>query len=304
MDLFPALLVTLAGYAWFASSVTPMVDSLALNRVAQKGGSYAHLRLFGSLGFIVSSTSFGLVCERVDRSAIFVAVALLGLLAAWSVTLRSRTPAGATPHPLSGLRLLRDNPDLRWLLAATCMHWMACAPYNGMLGIHILALGLPPSVMGLSAGLGVSAEVAAMLLYPRFSERIAPRHLLCLSFVLSAVRWGGMALVSSPIPLVALNLLHAMTFGVFYVSSVAFMARRVPEHLRASGQGIFAAITFGIGGIIGFNAAGAGYALLGSGHTLFAVAGGLEAHRRRARPPGSPSARSSPPPEAVQSGPT
>jgi PPP family 3-phenylpropionic acid transporter len=276
VDRFPALVATIAAYACFSSSITPMVDSLALNHVAQRGGSYAHLRLFGSLGFILSATSFGLMVRTVDRSTILVAVTIFAVLAVWSLTLRSQATAGATPHPLAGLRLLRDNKDLRWLLAATGLHWMACAPYNGMLAIHVLALGLPPSVVGICAGTAVAAEVAAMLLYPRLADRIAPRHLLCLSFVMSALRWGGMAVVSSPVLIVALALLHSMSFGVFYVSSVAFMARRVPQHLRASGQGLFAAVTFGVGGLIGFSASGAAYSLLGGGHALFAVAGGVE----------------------------
>ncbi|MBN1207551.1 MAG: MFS transporter [Myxococcaceae bacterium] len=276
VDGFLALAVTLGAYACFASSIIPMLDSLALNHVAQKGGSFAYLRLFGSLGFILSTTTFGLLVRQVDRSTVLVALTLLVMLAAWGVTLRSRTPPGPPPHPLAGLQLLRDNKDLRWLMAATCLHWMACTPYNGMLAIHVLALGLPPSVVGLAAGVGVVAEVAALLLYPRLAERIAPRHLLCLAFALSGLRWGGMALVTSPIPLVALSLLHSMTFGVFYVASVAFVARRVPQHLRASGQGLFTAITFGFGGLVGFAASGAAYALLGGGHALFAVAGGLE----------------------------
>lgn len=276
VERFPALVATLAAYACFASAITPMVDSLALNHVAQRGGSFAHLRLFGSLGFILSATTFGLMVRTVDRSTILVGVTLFGLLAAWSLSLRSQATASGTPHPLAGLRLLRDNKDLRWLLAATGLHWMACTPYNGMLAIHVLALGLPPSVVGICAGLGVAAEVGAMLLYPRFADRIAPRHLLCISFVLSAVRWGGMAVASSPGAIVALALLHSMSFGVFYVASVAFMARRVPQHLRASGQGIFAAVTFGVGGLVGFSSAGAAYSLLGGGHALFALAGGLE----------------------------
>jgi PPP family 3-phenylpropionic acid transporter len=276
VERFPALVATIAAYACFSSSITPMVDSLALNHVAQRGGSFAHLRLFGSLGFILAATSFGLMVKKVDRSTILVAVALLAALAAWSLSLRSRAASGGTPHPLAGLRLLRDNQDLRWLLAATSLHWMACTPYNGMLAIHVLALGLSPSVVGICAGMGVAAEVAAMLLYPRFAERIAPRHLLCLSFLLSALRWGGMALVSSPFLIVALALLHSMSFGVFYVASVAFMARRVPQHLRASGQGLFTAVTFGVGGLVGFSASGAAYSLLGGGHALFAVAGVLE----------------------------
>jgi MFS transporter, PPP family, 3-phenylpropionic acid transporter len=201
---------------------------------------------------------------------------LMSTLALWSLSLRARTPPGMTSHALAGLQLLRDNTDLRWLLAATCLHWLACAPYNSMFSIHVTALGLPPSVVSLSFGLGVAAEVAAMLLFPRFAERIAPRHLLCLTFAVSALRWGGVALVSSPLPLAALALLHGVTFGVFYPASVAFMARRVPQHLRASGQGLFAAVTFGIGGLVGFTSSGAGYSFLGGGSPLFGVAGVLE----------------------------
>ncbi|MFL5346506.1 MAG: MFS transporter [Hyalangium sp.] len=302
LERFPALVVALAAYACFASSITPMIDSLALKHVAQKGGSYAHLRLFGSLGFILSATTFGMVVRQVDRSTIIAALGLLTALAAWSFSLRSHTPPGTRPHPLAGLGLLRDHKDLRWLLAATCLHWMACAPFNGMLAIHVLALGLSPSVVGTAAGAGVAAEVAAMILYPRFAERIAPRHLLCLAFFLSALRWGGMALVSSPVPLVALTLLHSVSFGVFYVASVAFMARRVPEHLRASGQGLFAAITFGIGGLIGFSASGAGYSLLGGGHALFAVAGVVELVAAGLVLQASPTPSPPPQPETVQSG--
>ncbi len=275
VETFPAIALTLAIYACFASSITPMVDSLALNRVNQVGGSFAHLRLFGSLGFIAISTTFGLVARELGRLTVVVPLALLGLLALWSLSLRSNATPSTSHHPLAGLRLLRDNTDLRWLLAATCLHWMACSPYNGMLAIHILAQGLPPSVVGLAAGVGVAAEVPTMLFYPRFAHLLAPRYLLGIAFALSAVRWAGMALVSSPTLLVGLSLLHSMTFGVFYLSSVAFMARRVPPHLRASGQGLFAAVTFGIGGLMGHTLSGVGYSLLG-GHALFGVAGLLE----------------------------
>jgi PPP family 3-phenylpropionic acid transporter len=98
---------------------------------------------------------------------------------------------------------------------------------------------------------------------------------MALAFVASALRWGGLALTSSAPVIAALSLLHGMTFGAFYVASIAFVARHVPPHLRASGQGLFAAITFGLGGLVGNTTAGAGYDWLG-GHRLFAVAAGLE----------------------------
>jgi MFS transporter, PPP family, 3-phenylpropionic acid transporter len=275
VDRFPTLVATFAVYAFFTASITPLVDSLALQHLALAGGSYAHLRLFGSLGFVLSSTLFGLAVDSVGRATVLVPLALLAALALWSLTLRDRPHSSAEPvHPLSGFQLLADR-DLRWFLAGTAFHWIACAPYHGTFSIFVGSLGLPPSVVGSSAGLGVAAELGVMLLYPRLANRIAPRHLLALAFAASALRWGGLALASSAPAIVALSLLHGLTFGAFYVASISFLARRVPPHLRASGQGLFTALTFGLGGLVGYSTAGAGYDWLG-GHRLFAAAGLLE----------------------------
>ncbi|MGZ3460088.1 MAG: MFS transporter, partial [Archangium sp.] len=214
VDRFPTLVATFAAYAFFASSITPLVDSLALQHAAQAGGSYAHLRLFGSLGFVLSSTLFGLAVDAVGRATVLVPLVLFAALALWSLTLRD--PGGplaeGAVHPLSGLQLLADR-DLRWLLAGTALHWIACAPYHGLFSIFVGSLGLRPSVVGISAGLGVAAELGVMFLYPRVAERIAPRHLLALAFATSALRWVGLSVATSAAVIVALSLLHGMTFG-------------------------------------------------------------------------------------------
>ncbi|QSQ27305.1 MFS transporter [Pyxidicoccus parkwayensis] len=271
---FPALVATLVTYAAFVSSFPPLIDSLAMHHVARTGHSYAHLRLFGSLGFIASSVAFGLWVTRVDHTLVVAPLVLLSLIIPWTLTLRDTAAPGPRPHPLAGLRLLR-HVDLRWLLAATSLHWLACAPYHGSLSIHVMALGLSPAVVGLTAGAGVLAEVVVMALYPRLAGGLAPRHVLGFAFAMSALRWGGMALTSSAGVMLALAPLHGLTFGAFYVACVAFLARRVPPELRASGQALFAAVTFGVGGLVGYATSGAVYDWLG-GHRLFAVAAVLE----------------------------
>jgi PPP family 3-phenylpropionic acid transporter len=271
---FPALVASLATYAVFSTGFAPLIDSLAMHHVARVGGSYAHLRLFGSLGFIASSVVFGLLVTRVGPTLVLGPLVLLALLVPWTLTLRDTAAPGPRPHPLAGLRLLR-HLDFRWLLAATSLHWLACAPYHGSLSIHVMELGLSPAVVGLTAGSAVLAEVVVMALYPRLAGGFAPRYVLAFAFAASALRWGGMALTSSPGVLIALAPLHGLTFGAFYVACVAFLARRVPPELRASGQALFAAVTFGVGGLLGYATSGAAYDWLG-GHRLFAVAGVLE----------------------------
>lgn len=274
-ERFATLVAVLAAYAVFVSSVTAIADALTLHRVAHTGSSYAHVRLFGSVGFVLTTTLFGLATVRPDRFTVGVPLLLIAGYALWSLSIHAPAAPAPSVSPLAGLRLLGLR-DVRLLLGATCLHWIACAPFNGLFSIHVRALGLPPAVVGLASGLGVAAEVAVMLLYPRLARRLAPRHILFLAFAASALRWWGMALAESPRVIVALSALHGLTFGAFYVASVAFMAQRVPAQLRASGQALFVAVSFGLGGLVGFVSSGAGYDWLG-GHRLFGVAALLEA---------------------------
>ena len=56
--------------------------------------------------------------------------------------------------------------------------------------------------------------------------------------------------------LVAIQALHALSFGAFYVASVILMDRETPLALRASGQGIFGSFSFGIAAAAGLSVAG------------------------------------------------
>lgn len=271
---FEALALAYAAYALFASSTTTVIDSLTLHRVSLTGESYARIRLFGSVGFVLSSTAFGALVLEVDGRVVAAAMSMLAAAFAWSLLVRSRTEPGPRAHPLAGLSLLRHR-DVALLLGCCCLHWIACAPFHGTFSIHVTALQLPPSVVGLSAGLGVVAEILVMLTYPRGLGRLAPPIVLALACGASAVRWLLMSVVERAVPLILLQLLHGMTFGAFYTASVSYLASRVPPELRASGQALYVSVNFGLGGLIGFTAAGAGYDLLG-GHRLFLVAAVLE----------------------------
>ncbi len=273
-DRFAALFLATAAYASFNSSITPLIDSLTLQRIASSGGTFARVRLYGSIGFVLSSSIFGISVKVIDRTTVVAPLCLMVGYLVWSLAIRARSVSIAPRGPLSGLGLLADG-DLALFLAATCLHWIACAPFHGTFSIHLQALRLPPTVVGLAAALGVLAETAFMYFYPRFSHRIAGKHLLFVAFVASSLRWMGMALVDRSAMIILLSLIHGLTFGAFYVASVGYVANRVPPQLRASGQALFVSVTFGIGGLIGYLTSGVGYDALG-GHRLFAMAGLVE----------------------------
>jgi PPP family 3-phenylpropionic acid transporter len=276
---FAAALVAMALYSAFGPSVTPIADSLALAHLARQGhGDYAHLRRWGSLGFVLATLAFGYAVDRVDRLAVLVPIGVLAAAALWCAVALARAPTvpqqGPPPSWPQVWQLVRTKP-FAWLLVATTLHWVASTPYHGSLSAHFSSIGLAPWAVGLTAGVAVSSEVVVLSLWPRWAHLLPARALLMATFALSAVRWWGMALTDDVVLLTALASLHGVSFGAFYVASVAEVAKRAPDSLGATGQAVFAAATFGLGGLVGYAGSGALYGLVG-GHSLFVLAGCLE----------------------------
>ena len=81
--------------------------------------------------------------------------------------------------------------------------------------------------------------------------RASPAALMVAAFAVSAVRWGLTAEATSGPVIVALQVAHGVSFGVFLVALIAAISARVPEELRASGQALLHLSVFGLGGLIG-----------------------------------------------------
>ncbi|MDP3156051.1 MAG: MFS transporter [Archangium sp.] len=271
---FTEALLALSVHAAFASSITSLADTLALHHVQRHGGTYAGIRTWGSLGFVLASLPFGFLIKEIDRTTVLVPFILLSAAALACALTLARLPGrfheGPKPSFASAFALARQPPVILFLLA-TALHWIACAPYHGSLAPHVKDLGLPPWVVGVSSSVGVISEILVMATWSRWAGRISPRKLLLFCFLISSARWTLMSLTSNPWVLVAAAAAHGLTFGAFYLASVEWMVQRAPGSLRATGQTLFVAATFGVGGIVGYRTSGGLYDRLG-GHQLFAVA--------------------------------
>ncbi|HZH04642.1 MAG TPA: MFS transporter [Myxococcaceae bacterium] len=272
---FPEVALAVAFYAFFYSGLLPVLDSIILRRVSAVGGAFSRFRLFVSLGFVVCSALFGALMKAVDRRLMVAGMVVMSGLAAMSLTLgRGQAPCRA--KRLSEGAVIFRHREMVILLIACALHWMACAPFHATLSIYILSLGLPTWVVGTTFSVSVLAEAALMLAYPRFARRFQPRHLLFAAFAVSALRWLGIAQANRVVDFVGLAVLHAFTFGVFFVAATEALARRVPDRLRASAQGMMFSVVFGVGGTVGYAVAGTAYDAVG-GPTLFGIAAGIEA---------------------------
>jgi PPP family 3-phenylpropionic acid transporter len=263
-------------------AVVPLLDTLTLEHVRRTPGqAYARVRLAGSLGFAALALAMGwLLAVRGDRPGDpAVPLAVLALVAGYALSARGLPHAEPPRWPRPGaaeVRALLADRTLLVLLAACALHWLACAPFHLLFGVLVRDLGLPSAVTGLGMGAGVTAEVAALLWFDRLERRFTLRALLAAAFAGSALRWLALSRAGGAAAVIGLQLLHGLTFGVFWGGAVAALSRLVPAPLRATGQALFTAVVFGGGNAVGYQLAGLGYDRFGSVSPLFAWAAVIE----------------------------
>ncbi len=260
----------------------PMLDALSVGYVrAHPGASYSRLRMFGSLGFALLSTVLGYVLDaRGNRPGdAVIPWTIAGFSVAYALAARrlAPEPVEARARGARGdLRALLGNVRLVLLLVACAVHWLACMPYTLWMGQFVDELRLPPWVTGWGITAGVVAEVSVMMAFPWLARRLSSRALLATVFVGSAVRWGLLARTTSPAAVVALQLFHGLSYGLFWTTLVQVVTDLVPPHMRATGLALCAASVFGVGTLVGSKLIGWGHDQTGSVTGLFAIGTWIE----------------------------
>lgn len=275
---YRSVLGILGLYSLFVTAIIALADSVAMADARENGGDYSRIRLWGSVGFMASTWAFSAWLEGGGRSsdAVFLATLLMIGFAAASFRLPEAPGAAILqpPSPAEVLLLLR-RPTMAIFLIAAMLHWAALAPYHVFFAIHLRDQGAAASWVGIGFAGAVIAEVAAMWGFRWLRSRASLILLLFLSFAAGSLRWLLTGFASSGAAIAALQLVHGLSFGVFFVASIAFLEQEVPPKLRATGRALFASVVFGLGGVFGNLGAGTLYDL-GGGKLAFLTAAGID----------------------------
>lgn len=253
------------GHQLFAVAIAGLADSLSMARV-RAGDDYGRIRFWGSLSFVVSCWVFGQILaargQTADPLIPTLVPVFLGCAFVSSLFVRGRG-TGPRPSAHDAKMLLRDRRFL-FLLAMASLHWACTAPYHGFFAVLVRDRGLPTTVISNGFITAVVAEMVAFYFFSRIRARASLPLLLLWVTGASGLRWLGVVFVRDPVLLVALQALHGLTFGMFWGTCIAWLFACVPENLRATGQTLFTATTFGLGFLVGTLASGVIYDLAGS----------------------------------------
>ncbi len=250
--LTPLIIVMLAfSFSWNAT--LPLFDAVTLDHLAKKSALYTGIRLWGSVGFLVTVWIMGEVLDdwlplRRLPEVIAGLLALQWLLGLAVPSPRMTHPVGENP---SMFGILKRGEVIGFLLAAMLIQ-VAHGPYYAFYSVYLDEHGFSDRAIGQLWALGVLAEIVLFQYLPRIYHVLNLRRLFLASLCLGIVRWlligWGIESVSL---LILAQLLHAATFGCSHAAAVHIVHRNFQGPHHAKGQSLYSAICYGLGGALG-----------------------------------------------------
>ena len=262
--------VVLVGYAfaqqfWFLLLLTILlsiiyapiqviVTSLALehlNRQATKT-DFGSLRLWGSVGFVVST--FGIGSLFVDAEAIWWILPLFAfchlLLALIAYTLPNADVHGQASWR-EGVTLLRQERTLAWFLLGLLLLGMTLGIVNNYLAIFLVDIKGAGWMIGAALALSAVAEIPLLARVQRFIDRWGIRLMLFIGSAILPIRWFLFALIDEPLWVLPVQLTHGLAMMSLLVVAVLYVDRLLEPKWRTSGQALYTASFHSVGPGIG-----------------------------------------------------
>ncbi len=227
--------VAYLGFAFFRTPMQLMADVVAL----EQGSDFARLRLWGSLGFMLAVPLLG---RYMNLQALWHLPVVVGLLlwcshlTTWAMPSQRQVPRRAV---FEDLRRIGRGRAFRTFLVAAMLGQGAHVGYDIVVSMHFLDLGLSGTWVGVAWAIATASEIAVMAYSPRLLRMLPAARWLLIALLFQALRWALLAWLSNPWLLVALQPLHALSFGLRWVSTMWIIGQFASQSsASASVQGL------------------------------------------------------------------
>lgn len=192
---------------------------------------YGRARAVASAVFVAGNLGAGALMQAhgVDAAYLWIVVAALGM-AAFALYLppeRRAAPVASSYRMriAKGFAVLK-KPGVAVMILTAAVIQASHGFYYTFSSTLWLAQGVPGSLVGLLWAVGVVAEIAFLALVAPRLDRVRPETLILLGGLAGLVRWSAMALAPDFAVSVALQTLHAATFGLTLIGAMRLIRAR------------------------------------------------------------------------------
>jgi PPP family 3-phenylpropionic acid transporter len=259
---FALLLAVVALYALFNSPTVPLVDSTALELLGEHRERYGAQRVWGSIGFVVTSAVIGLILERTGISFIFIGNAVILAIFIVALVVLPERPVRLSGSIWRGLSTMMRQPPWLVFAASIGLLGMANSGMQNFLSVMLHGMGGSDSLIGITWTIGAIAEMPVMILGALLLKRFGARRLIGFAISVYGLRMLLYSVMPAPEWAAWIASLGGLSFGLYWISAVTYASELAPAHLKATSQGLLVAVT-SLSGIIGATLAGLLYDQVG-----------------------------------------
>jgi len=244
------------------SAMMPMSEAAMAHLVTQDGvfnaRRYGRIRLWGSVGFLVTVMVAGAFFERAGMyhfPAWTVATMLAVTLSVFCLPdLKEAIPAHALR--VNVMPVLRQRA-VQWFFASVFLHVLSHIGIYVFFSLYLDSLGYSKTMIGLLWALSVVVEIGWFFTQSRWLPRMSLPAWLVLCSVAMVLRMGLTASSAQVLVLlVVAQVLHALTFATHHTVCIALLSQHFSGRLRGRGQALYTVIGYGFPGVIGGLAGG------------------------------------------------
>ena len=236
-----------------------LTDAVCFNQMNDAVSEFPRVRIFGSIGWIVAGWLVGVLGIESTQLPIKIAIFAFMLTGIYAFFLPHTSPRAAGQQisvanvpGLNALSLLRNRSFAIFSLGSLFFS-IPIAFYYNFANLFLNETGMQNAAGKMT--FGQMSEIVFLLFMPFFFRYLGIKKMLLISTAAWALRYtfftGGALWM-----LYAGILLHGICFNFFFVTGQIYVDRYAGSLLRASAQGFFALLTYGVGALIGSKLSG------------------------------------------------
>ncbi|WNS46168.1 MFS transporter [Paenibacillus sp. MMS20-IR301] len=302
MTDFSSVMIILPVFYFFYYPVYPLADTMAIKIAQRHGRNFIAIRVFGSLGYSFFALTVGYLLRALGPEY-SVGICIVVVVSALLISIGLKDAARAEPVPApedeaaegqpqikqarsGGLKEILLQKEVLWFFGSVFLLAIGYRMNEAFLTLSLKGMNAGDEVIGWALLASALSEIPVFFALSKYGERFKELPLLAFASLMFALRFLFMALTQEPGMVVAIQAMHSVSFGVYFVTAVRYITRIIPDHLRATGMAIFTVVwssgagllsgTFG--GLIFQDAGRTVFYYVATGFSLLAFTGFFSKH--------------------------
>jgi PPP family 3-phenylpropionic acid transporter len=251
---FVALLLITVCMSVFYNGIQPILDSLTLELAETSPDfNYGSIRVAGAAGWAITGIVTGYYIDQLDTRVIYLFSSgslIIAFFIALSIPKRPSRKQETQVSLVKSLRYLNDRKLVGFLFSVLLISAAVTTIWN-FYSIYMKENGASAALVGVGLSLQGLFEIPFFFFSVPILQKLGMKPALLLCAAASALRMFLYSVVTVPEWAIAVDVLHGLSWSLFWVVCVEYTNALVKPELRATGQSLLYASYFGIGAVLG-----------------------------------------------------